>query len=97
MVKQNIRTDKWQIVATKEQKRLSQNTVSEFRCLVRCLVGVVYTHWSKIGRLDGVAQIPAVEKLIHATAKTHLPSTDTSIVVFINFPVIIVVEQFNLL
>ena len=73
MVKQNIRTDKWQIVATKEQKRLSQNTVSEFRCLVRCLVGVVYTHWSKIGRLDGVAQIPAVEKLIHATAKNPSP------------------------
>ena len=73
MVKRNIRTDKWQIVATKEQKRLLQNTVSEFRCLVRCLVGVVYTHWSTIGRSNAKAQIPAVEKLIHATAKNPSP------------------------
>ena len=35
MVKQNIRTDKWQIVATRQQKELLQKTVSEFRCLVR--------------------------------------------------------------
>ena len=61
MIQRNIRTDIWQIVATKEQKRLSQNTVSEFRCLVRCLVGVIYTHWSTIGQKDAKAQIPAVE------------------------------------
>lgn len=73
MVKRNIRTDKWRIVATREQKRLLQSTVSEFRCLVRCLVGVVYTHWSTIGRLDAKAQIPAVEKLIHQTAKNPNP------------------------
>jgi IS605 OrfB family transposase len=73
MVKQNIRTDKWQIVATRQQKELLQKTVSEFRCLVRCLVGVVYTHWSTIGRLDAKSQIPAVEKLIHATAKNPSP------------------------
>ncbi|MGL5836221.1 MAG: IS200/IS605 family accessory protein TnpB-related protein [Waterburya sp.] len=69
MVRRNIRTDKWKIVATQEQLRLLQNTVREFRCLVRCLVGVVYTHWSTIGLLDAKSQIPAVEKLIHATAK----------------------------
>ena len=69
MVKQNIRTDKWEIVATPQQKELLENTVSEFRCLVRCLVGVVYTHWSKIGQLDTKSNIPAVEKLIHKTAK----------------------------
>ncbi|WP_019507111.1 IS200/IS605 family accessory protein TnpB-related protein [Pleurocapsa sp. PCC 7319] len=69
MVKQNIRTDKWSIVATQKQKELLQNTVSEFRCLVRCLIGVVQTHWSTIGRLEANKQIPAVERLIHATAK----------------------------
>lgn len=69
MVKHNIRTDKWQIVATQEQKELLHKTVCEFRCLVRCLVGVIYTHWSAIGVLDAKAQIPAVEKLIHQTAK----------------------------
>ncbi len=73
MVRQNIRTDKWSIVATQQQKELLQNTVSEFRCLVRCLVGVVYTSWSSIGRLDSKAQIPTVEKLIHATAKNPSP------------------------
>ena len=65
MGQQSIRTDKWQIVATKEQKELLLNTVCEFRCLVRSLVGVIYTHWTKIGQLDAVSQIPAVEKLIH--------------------------------
>ena len=73
MVKQNIRSDKWKIVATRQQKEVLQKTVSEFRCLVRCLVGVVYTHWSAIGKLDAKSQIPAVEKLIHVTAKNPNP------------------------
>ncbi|MGL4883199.1 MAG: IS200/IS605 family accessory protein TnpB-related protein [Waterburya sp.] len=69
MVRLNIRTDKWQIVATQKQKELLQNTVSEFRRLVRCLVGVVNTHWTTIGLLDAKSQIPAIEKLVHQTAK----------------------------
>ncbi|MGL5836109.1 MAG: IS200/IS605 family accessory protein TnpB-related protein [Waterburya sp.] len=73
MVRLNIRTDKWQIVATRQQKQLLQNTVSEFRRLVRCLVGVVNTHWSTIGLLDAKLQIPAIEKLIHQTAKNPSP------------------------
>lgn len=47
--------------------------MSEFRCLVRCLVGVVNTHWLAIGRLDAKSQIHAVEKLIHQTAKNTSP------------------------
>ena len=73
MVRLNIRTDKWKLIATSFQKQLLQNTVSEFRRLVRCLVGVVNTHWSIIGLLDAKSQIPAVEKLIHATAKNPNP------------------------
>jgi IS605 OrfB family transposase len=73
MVRLNIRTDKWQIVATRQQKQLLQNTVSEFRRLVRCLVGVVNTHWSTIGLLDAKSQIPAIEKLIHQTARNPDP------------------------
>lgn len=69
MIHRKIRTDKWQIVATKEQKELLSITVSEFRYLVRGLVGVIYTHWAAIGQLSSDAQIPAVERLIHATAK----------------------------
>lgn len=73
MVRLNVRTDKWQVVATQEQKELLQNTVSEFRSLVRCLVGVVNTHWSTIGSLDSKSQIPAIEKLVHQTAKNPSP------------------------
>ena len=73
MVRLNVRTDKWQIVATRQQKELLQNTVSEFRRLVRCLVGVVHTHWSTIGLLDAKSQIPAIEKLIHQTTKNPSP------------------------
>lgn len=73
MVRLNVRTDKWQIVATRQQKELLQNTVSEFRRLVRCLVGVVNTYWSSIGLLDAKSQIPAIEKLIHRTAKNPDP------------------------
>lgn len=73
MVKLNVRTDKWQIVATQQQKELLHNTVSEFRRLVRCLVGVVNTHWSTIGLLDAKSQIPAIEKLVHQTAKNPSP------------------------
>jgi putative transposase len=69
MVRPSVRTDKWQIVATRQQKELLQNTVSEFRRLVRCLVGVVNTHWSTIGFKNAKSQIPAIEKLIHQTAK----------------------------
>ena len=85
----SVRTDKWRIVATQEQKELLQNTVSEFRRLVRCLVGVVNTHWSGsgeprrasarrhapacIGLLDAKSQIPAIEKLVHQTAKNPSP------------------------
>lgn len=86
MVQRNIRTDKWQIIATREQKELLQNTVSEFRCLVRCLVGVVYTHWSTIGKLDPKSQIPAVEKLIHATAKNLSPKYRYFNLRFYKFP-----------
>ena len=73
MVRLNVRTDKWQIVATQKQKELLQNTVSEYRRLVRCLVGVVNTHWSTIGLLDAKSQIPAIEKLVHQTAKNPSP------------------------
>ena len=73
MVKLNVRTDKWKIMATQQQKELLQNTVSEFRRLARCLVGVVNTHWSTIGLLDAKSQIPAIEKLVHQTAKNPSP------------------------
>ena len=86
MIKQTIRTDKWRIIATPEQRELLQKTVCEFRSLVRCLVGVVYTHWSVIGRLDAKSQIPAVEKLIHRTAKNPSPKYQYFSQRFYKFP-----------
>ena len=86
MVRLNIRTDKWSIVATEKQKQLLRNTVSEFRRLVRCLVGVINTHWTSIGLLDAKAQIPAVEKLIHATAKNLNPKYQYFNCRFYKFP-----------
>ena len=73
MVEQQLRTDKWPIVATHQQREWFKFTVSEFRCLVRGLVGVIYAHWPTIGRLNAKTQIPAVEKLIHQTAKNPNP------------------------
>ena len=73
MIKPTIRADKWAIIATSEQKKLLEQTVCEFRSLVKCLVGVVYTHWSKIGSLDAKVQIRCVEKLIHTTAQNPSP------------------------
>ncbi|VEP12092.1 transposase [Hyella patelloides LEGE 07179] len=73
MVQPNIRSEKWSIVATSHQRKLLEKTVCEFRCKVRGLVGVIYTHWSSVGLLDAKSQIPAVEKLIHQTAKNPNP------------------------
>jgi hypothetical protein len=61
------------VQAGRLNKELAPYTVSEFRRLVRCLVGVINTHWSTIGLLDAKLQIPAIEKLVHQTAKNPFP------------------------
>lgn len=43
-----IRTDKWQLHPTTEQRQQLELTVQEYRRFVRALIGVVYTHWVKI-------------------------------------------------
>ena len=64
-----IRTDKWSLTLTAEQRLLFAETVKVYRRLCRHLVGVVFTHWSELGSLNGQQVIPAVERLIHATAQ----------------------------
>ena len=86
MVRLNVRTDKWKILATQQQKELLRKTVSEFRRLVRCLVGVINTHWSTIGLLDAKSQIPAIEKLVHQTAKNPSPKYQYFNRCFYKFP-----------
>lgn len=81
-----IRTDKWTLNPTAQQRVLFGETVKVYRRLCRYLVGIVFTHWSELGGLSSQQQIPAVERLIHATAKhpvVKYPSMDG---VFYKFP-----------
>ena len=68
-----IRTDKWQIAPNSEQKKYLLNTVREYRRLCRFLVTVVCTHWADLGNLSGDNLVPAVERLVHGTAKNPNP------------------------
>lgn len=81
-----IRTDKWNLNPTTQQRTLFAETVQVYRRLCRHLVGVIYTHWSELGGLSNQQVIPAVERLIHATAQNpnvKYPSFDK---VFHKFP-----------
>lgn len=64
-----IRTDKWRLNPTAQQRSLFAETVKVYRRLCRYLVGVIYTHWSELGGLSRQHLIPAVERLIHQTAR----------------------------
>jgi putative transposase len=69
MVNRNsiIRTDKWSLNPTAEQRRLFAETVGIYRRLCRHLVGIVFTHWPQLGSLSTQQVIPAVERLVHQT------------------------------
>ncbi|NEP55126.1 MAG: transposase, partial [Moorea sp. SIO3C2] len=46
-----IRTDKWTLNPTTEQRELLGETVRVYRRACRYLVGIVYTHWDELGSL----------------------------------------------
>lgn len=71
MVNRNpiIRTDKWSLNPTAEQRVLFAETVKVYRRLCRHFVGVVFTHWSELGSLNSQQVIPAVERLVHSTSQ----------------------------
>jgi len=77
-----IRTDKWQIAPSREQKQYLLNTVREYRRLCRFLVTVVCTHWVDLGNLSGDNLVPAVERLVHGTAKNPNPKYPSPVKVF---------------
>jgi putative transposase len=81
-----IRTDKWTLNPTDEQRVLFTETVQVYRRLCRYLVGIVLTHWSELGRLSSNELVPAVERLIHATAKNPSPRYALIDKVFHKFP-----------
>ncbi|NEQ82031.1 MAG: IS200/IS605 family element transposase accessory protein TnpB [Moorea sp. SIO2I5] len=64
-----IITDKWRLNPTPDQKELLGKTVEVYRHACQFLVGIIYTHWSELGELTADQLTPAVEKLMHQTAK----------------------------
>jgi len=62
-----IRTDKWSLNPTAQQRLLFAETVKVYRRLCKHLVGIVLTHWSELGSLNSQQVIPAVERLVHST------------------------------
>lgn len=67
--KKLIRTDKWSLNPSFEQKFLFEQTVREYRLLCRYLSGVVLTHWDSLGSLSVKDAVPAIERRIHPTHK----------------------------
>jgi putative transposase len=63
-----IRTDKWNLNPSAEQRLLFAQTVKVYRRLCRHLVGIIFTHWAELGELTSQQVIPAVERLIHHTS-----------------------------
>ena len=64
-----IRTDIWVLDSTAEHKLMFGKTVKIYRRLCRFLAGIVFTHWKTLGTLSTKEVVPAVERLMHATAK----------------------------
>ena len=81
-----IRTDKWTLNPTAEQRALFGETVAVYRRLCRFLVGVVFTHWPELGSLSSQGLVPAVERLIHQTAKNPNPKYTLIDATFHKFP-----------
>jgi len=88
MVKRDpiIRTDKWSLNPTAQQRLLFDETVQVYRRLCRHLVGVIYTHWTDLGGLSSKEVTPAVERLIHATAQNPDVKYSSFDKVFHKFP-----------
>ena len=64
-----IRTDKWQLNPNAKQKVLFAQTVEVYRRYTRYLVGIIFTHWPQLAILSSKELTPAVERLMHRTAK----------------------------
>ena len=64
-----IRTDIWALDSIAEHKLLFCKTIEIYRRLCRFLAGIVFTHWKTLGTLSAKEVVPAVERLMHATAK----------------------------
>ena len=68
-----IRTDIWDIDSIAEHKLLFGKTIKIYRRLCRLGAGIVFTHWKTLGTLSTKEVVPAVEKLMHKTARNPNP------------------------
>jgi len=66
-----IRTDKWQLDPSPQQRLWMERTIVEYRAFVRALVGVIYARWPRISTAD--APLQEVERLVHRTQKNPYP------------------------
>lgn len=64
-----IRTDIWHLDSITEHKLLFGKTIQIYRRICRFLAGIVFTHWKTLGTLSSKEVVPAVERLMHTTAK----------------------------
>lgn len=67
-----MRTDKWPLDATPEQKQLMLLTVEKYRLFCRALSIVISSNWVELQK-DAENYVAAVEKLIHRTARNDSP------------------------
>jgi|SRR5919199_3973225 hypothetical protein len=63
-----IRTDKWSLNPSAQQRLFLGQTVKVYRRLCRHLVGTIFTHWAELGGLTSQQIIPAIERLVHSTS-----------------------------
>ena len=68
-----IRTDVWDLSATKSQKRQMLLTVAEYRRFLKPLVLVINAQWIKMVNLTTKERVNTVEKMIHKTTKNPVP------------------------
>lgn len=66
-----IRTDKWPLQATTDQRHYMAQTISEYRAFCRALSVVVLSNWGNLHQEPSFAA--AVERLIHPTKKNPHP------------------------
>lgn len=65
MAKGIIRTERWALKSSEEQRMHAAMTLNVYRDYVRALIGVVYTHWPAIS--GAKSRCAAVEALMHPT------------------------------
>lgn len=84
MVKSIIRTDKWNLNPSTEDKVRLQATVDEYRAFCQALSYVILGHWVKLQNVD--SKCVAIEKLIHPTKKNPTPKHKYFVTRFWKFP-----------